>query len=237
MDCYEFPCPVNCSVSQWSNWTSCSGDCRGESFRRRNRNIEEAKYDGTCDEDLQQTENCTLSFSEWSDWSDCVTNSISAKGVKLRFRVAASSRDIKCYDTLVCHDSLLIFPTMIVVLTLLLFLTVVFVTTFIAFKKVKTGKKQASKTKRKSAVSVCSEKYDNDELEDVGQNDEKKNKMTEEYALTNDVPSDCYYSETESGVYSTYEGDDAGTKNMKQEDFKDYTLSYGKQLKKRPESI
>ena len=76
MNCYEFPCPTNCTVSQWSNWSSCLGDCSGIGYRSRERNIEERKYDGTCDENLKQIENCTLIFSEWTEWSECAINSL-----------------------------------------------------------------------------------------------------------------------------------------------------------------
>ena len=208
MDCYEYPCPVKCSVSQWSNWTLCVGDCTGEGYRSRFRNIVEAKYDGTCDEDLKDYENCTLTFSEWTKWSGCNINSTCGKGRKSRMKVEVTSGNLECEDTMACHDCPMILPIMIVFSTLVILLTAVFVTTYIVSQKSKKRIDASDRTKRKSISSACSEQYDNDDLEDEIQNDDGKTNIMEANSVTNVSPYDDYYSGLESGVYSTYEEDD-----------------------------
>ena len=67
----------------------------------------------------------------------------------------------------------------------------------VANKKRKTEDKENPRSDRYSIKSSSSEQYDNDELED----------KIEKNNITNKVPCDGFQSETESGVYCTYEDD------------------------------
>ena len=78
----------------------------------------------------------------------------------------------------------------------------------VAVKKRKTEDKENPRTERYSINSSSSEQYDNDELEDKIEDEEKKNDKIEMNNSTNKVPCDGFQSETESGVYCTYEDDD-----------------------------
>jgi hypothetical protein len=76
--CGTRPCPVNCVLSEWQEWSKCNADC-GTGFRERSRqvlvqddhggepcsmeHISETCNSQPCDHD------CLL--SEWSEWSGC----------------------------------------------------------------------------------------------------------------------------------------------------------------------
>ncbi|XP_033106389.1 SCO-spondin-like [Anneissia japonica] len=75
-------CPVNCSFSEWTEWSKCSVICADDTgIKIRTRDIQQAQCGGSsCENEItSQTEvcqgECTLSF--WTDWnclcSQCAT--------------------------------------------------------------------------------------------------------------------------------------------------------------------
>ena len=70
--------PVDCKVSNWSNWSECDKDC-GTGNQTRTRIVtEEASYGGIFCPNLEENQSCNTqecpidcSVSNWSDWSKC----------------------------------------------------------------------------------------------------------------------------------------------------------------------
>jgi len=74
VQCNAVACPVDCTVSEWQPWTSCSANC-GPGRRSRYRTImQEALYGGTCNLDLTQEEPCMVAvcdtYCELTGWMD-----------------------------------------------------------------------------------------------------------------------------------------------------------------------
>ncbi|XP_066915971.1 coadhesin-like [Clytia hemisphaerica] len=80
LSCYEDPCPVNGSWSQWEAWGSCSVTC-GEGSQRRQRfcdNPTPAHGGNNCTGDSDEILSCyedpcpvNGSWSQWEAWSSC----------------------------------------------------------------------------------------------------------------------------------------------------------------------
>ena len=77
--CNTDVCPVDCQVSDWSNWSTCSAYCGGGTQERTRSIITQAKGNGSkqCPE-LKETKACNTDVcrvdcvvSNWSNWSDC----------------------------------------------------------------------------------------------------------------------------------------------------------------------
>lgn len=77
--CNESPCPVDCQVSAWSEWSSCSGLCGGGS-RSRTRVVNvHAQYGGQpCPEENNEMEQCNTEscdadckLGDWSSFGSC----------------------------------------------------------------------------------------------------------------------------------------------------------------------
>ena len=73
--CYNDPCPVDCQVSEYGNFSACSVTCgTGEMFRLRNITVPTA-YGGQECPSLNDTQPCVMEpcceISEWSDWGRC----------------------------------------------------------------------------------------------------------------------------------------------------------------------
>lgn len=73
------PPPVNCVVSDWSQWTTCSKSCGGGT-QTRNRTIEVPAANGgtACPTEMSQTQVCNAhvcpvncEVTEWGQWSTC----------------------------------------------------------------------------------------------------------------------------------------------------------------------
>ncbi|CAD7922585.1 unnamed protein product [Amoebophrya sp. A120] len=86
--------PVDCVLSEWSYWSSCSATCAGGA-RERTRKIEVApKNNGKpCERSLHEVEACNsqrcdtavdCKWSDWSAWSECTAEC--GGGQKTRFR-------------------------------------------------------------------------------------------------------------------------------------------------------
>ena len=89
--CQIEPCSVPCQVSEWSGWLGCSRTC-GSGINIRNRRISQnAKYGGSCDYSLKETESCITKpcpvpcqVGEWSRFSNC--SRTCGSGTRIRYR-------------------------------------------------------------------------------------------------------------------------------------------------------
>mmetsp|Transcript_63572 Transcript_63572/g.151635 ORF Transcript_63572/g.151635 Transcript_63572/m.151635 type:complete len:826 (+) Transcript_63572:40-2517(+) len=78
--CAEAPCPVDCTLSEWSAWSKCSSDCGGGD-QYRTRSVERVGlYGGLKCDSTMQAQACNLQAcdagchtSEWSEWGECST--------------------------------------------------------------------------------------------------------------------------------------------------------------------
>ena len=108
-DCEYDKCPINCTLSEWSNWSRCFGECDGSTHRNRSRVIDEKEqYGGTCDESLEEKESCnriiTLRsswFTDWTEWSSC--SQTCGNGTMSRSRV--SKNDSPLEENLECSEN------------------------------------------------------------------------------------------------------------------------------------
>lgn len=75
-NCAAKPCPRDCVLDSWSDWTTCSASCDG--FQARTRSVKVAPVGGgTPCEDLQESKECNSNckldcqLGEWKEWSPC----------------------------------------------------------------------------------------------------------------------------------------------------------------------
>jgi hypothetical protein len=77
--CNTDPCPVECDITGWSEWSNCSADCGGGTQTQSRSIITNAAHGGEeCPSNLTNTRNCNTDpcpvecvVSEWSEWSNC----------------------------------------------------------------------------------------------------------------------------------------------------------------------
>lgn len=76
--CNEQACPIDCKVSEWSGFSSCSAECGGGVRERSRQVLTRPKYDGEPCGDLTETEACNMQscdvdcdLEEWSPYSTC----------------------------------------------------------------------------------------------------------------------------------------------------------------------
>jgi len=76
--CNDLPCPVNCEVSSWTEWGSCSKSCGFGKSQRARTVTRNAKHSGNACPVLQETKTCNrfqcpvnCEVSTWSPWSSC----------------------------------------------------------------------------------------------------------------------------------------------------------------------
>merc|ERR1719460_1498607 len=86
--CNLQPCPIDCVMGDWSEYSACSKDCGGGVMQRSRVAITEAEHGGEmCGEAVDPVQcnvdacdkPCELGF--WSDWGEC-----SNAGIQTRFR-------------------------------------------------------------------------------------------------------------------------------------------------------
>ena len=77
--CNQKPCPIDCKLGEWKEWSECTVSC-GTGTRKARRYVEqEAMYGGKkCTEALVKYEQCntdpckaTCVAGDWGDWSSC----------------------------------------------------------------------------------------------------------------------------------------------------------------------
>lgn len=73
--CGELACPVDCSMEDWTDWTSCTPYCKGSQSRTRSILVDPANGGKACGE-TSLVVNCSnacvdCQVSDWSAWSPC----------------------------------------------------------------------------------------------------------------------------------------------------------------------
>jgi len=76
--CNQQPCPVDCKLSTWSGWSSCSAECGG-GVQERLRDIERnMKHNGNPCGEVSETKSCNVQsceqdceLSDWTKWAKC----------------------------------------------------------------------------------------------------------------------------------------------------------------------
>lgn len=76
--CEEQPCPVNCKLAEWSEWSKCSADCGGGVRQKMREVIRAEAHEGKPCGQTSKTESCNMGscekdceLSDWSIWSTC----------------------------------------------------------------------------------------------------------------------------------------------------------------------
>lgn len=83
-ECNTQPCPIDCVVSNWDPWTTCTKPCNGGVQSRKRHITTEAEYGGVpCppQSEFLEVRDCNVGpcpvdcvLSEWGDWSNCSAN-------------------------------------------------------------------------------------------------------------------------------------------------------------------
>lgn len=89
--CNEAPCPIDCEVSPWTEWSTCSETCGGgEQTRTRTVDVP-AQFGGRVCPPLSETRECNdfdcpvdCEVSDWGAWTDC--SETCGGGTRLRTR-------------------------------------------------------------------------------------------------------------------------------------------------------
>jgi hypothetical protein len=76
--CNTQPCPINCVLGEWSQWSSCSAPCGGGTQTRTRTVVTPAAFGGTPCGALSETQACNTQLcavdcvvSPWSPWGAC----------------------------------------------------------------------------------------------------------------------------------------------------------------------
>merc|ERR1719316_2574285 len=77
-DCSNVPCPIDCSMQDWTGWSKCSKDCGGGQQGRSRAVDTDAQYGGkecpaNAEERLCNTGSCDVDcvLADWGGWSPC----------------------------------------------------------------------------------------------------------------------------------------------------------------------
>uniref|UniRef100_A0A8C9U5U9 Thrombospondin type-1 domain-containing protein 7A n=1 Tax=Scleropages formosus TaxID=113540 RepID=A0A8C9U5U9_SCLFO len=105
------PCPEDCVMSEWSQWSACTARCDPDTSRKRFRRILRLSRTGRDCPGPGQTESCVLNstcFSyryNLSDWSTCLLSesAICGQGVRMR-QLDCVRSDGKVVDLSVCEE-------------------------------------------------------------------------------------------------------------------------------------
>eukprot|EP00916_Digyalum_oweni_P020829 GHVL01034698.1.p1 GENE.GHVL01034698.1~~GHVL01034698.1.p1 ORF type:complete len:923 (-),score=209.86 GHVL01034698.1:1791-4559(-) len=96
--CNEFDCPVDCIMSSWSPWSSCS-DAWGIESRFREKVTDSVGSGKQCPDTAEETRSCSVNcrVSEWGEWSNCTEKCGGGFKSRVRFeRVAALNNGQVC---------------------------------------------------------------------------------------------------------------------------------------------
>jgi len=76
--CNSQPCPVNCKLSEWDNWSKCTKECGGGTKTRTRTVVTKPQFGGDGCSNLIENDNCNTQpcpidckVGEWENWSDC----------------------------------------------------------------------------------------------------------------------------------------------------------------------
>jgi hypothetical protein len=88
--CNTNPCPVDCGVHDWTEWSLCTVSCGGGSHTRT-RALDAAQHGGEECPSSEETRDCNMQccpvdcvVTDWADWSECGVSC--GGGDKIRFR-------------------------------------------------------------------------------------------------------------------------------------------------------
>jgi Spondin-like TSP1 domain/PAN domain/Thrombospondin type 1 domain len=101
--CNTDPCPIDCEVSGWSNWSACTQPC-GEGSQTRTRTItKSAEHGGATCPPLYETRTCNngecavdCEVSGWGQWSACDTECGDGKQTRTRTITKPSEHGGSC---------------------------------------------------------------------------------------------------------------------------------------------
>ena len=112
--CNTAPCPVDCIVSPWSEWTDCNSQCNGKKHRARQVDTP-MEYGGEECPPISESEacntDCTLpcKMGKWSPWSECTEPCNKGSQTRTREVIQHAYRDTTCssvlQETQACNDS------------------------------------------------------------------------------------------------------------------------------------
>ena len=111
--CNTHHCPVDCAVSQWAGWSTCSKTCGGGSKSRQRYISSHAAYGGQgCPAELSQTATCSnspctcviVNAGQWSPCSQACGRGHTSRTIVRRQAVSGVG---ECHDTtqeIACND-------------------------------------------------------------------------------------------------------------------------------------
>ena len=95
--CNDFPCPIDCELTAWSSWSTCTAECGG-GWRSRSKSItrvaqwggQECRGLGRFEQERCNTHVCPMKceYTQWSNWGSCST-SCGTAGIRRRHRSVA----------------------------------------------------------------------------------------------------------------------------------------------------
>jgi len=103
--CNYLPCPVDCVVGEWAEWSACSASCATGVMERVRQIIRHPAFEGQPCDAVTEAESCNTQscdqnceLGEWCEWTDC--DKVCGGGSQKRIRPVAkeATGEGLCYD-------------------------------------------------------------------------------------------------------------------------------------------